>query len=46
MDEGYVSRIVKRMEAEMYLRRNGNGTVRIGEPGLLLEAWREAYRLA
>jgi hypothetical protein len=44
MDEGYVSRIVKRMEAEMYLLRNGNGTVRVGEPGLLLEAWRERYR--
>jgi hypothetical protein len=46
MTEGYVSRIVKRLEHEGYLVREKGGAVRPKDPMLLLDAWREAYQFS
>lgn len=43
MTEGFVSRIVTRLEREGYLVREPGGAIRPQDPALLLEAWREAY---
>lgn len=43
MDEGFTSRIVAKLEADDLIVREPNGAVRPREPGLLLDAWREAY---
>lgn len=42
LGEGFVSRIVRQLEADGFLSRD-SGTIRLRRPGLLLEAWREAY---
>jgi hypothetical protein len=42
LDEGMVSRLVARLEADEYLIRDEAGGVRLKSPELLLEAWREA----
>jgi len=44
LDEGFVSRLVSRLEKKDYLLRDEGGTVRPKEPALLLNAWRDAYR--
>ena len=46
MTEGFVSRIVSRLEHEGYLVRNEHGAVCSKDPALLLDAWREAYRFS
>ncbi|MCK9524005.1 MAG: type IV toxin-antitoxin system AbiEi family antitoxin [Proteobacteria bacterium] len=46
MTEGYVSRIVTRLEREGYLARDGKGAVRPKDPALLLDAWRDAYQFS
>ena len=46
MTEGFVSRIVSRLETEGYLARDESGAVRPKDPGLLLDAWREAYQFS
>jgi hypothetical protein len=46
MDEGYVSRIMRRMESEAYVIRDDEGAVRLKEPDLLLAGWRERYRFS
>ena len=46
MDEGFVSRLVSRLEQEGFLIRLPNGGVKPKDPGLLLDAWREAYRFS
>jgi hypothetical protein len=46
MTEGYVSRIVRRLEHEGYLVREKGGAVRPKDPALLLDAWREAYQFS
>jgi len=46
MDEGYVSRIVRRMESEAYVIRDDEGAVCLKKPDLLLAGWREAYRFS
>ncbi|WP_257461624.1 hypothetical protein [Archangium lipolyticum] len=42
LGEGFVSRIVRQLEANGFLSREG-GALRVRNPGLLLDAWREAY---
>ncbi|MEW6262370.1 MAG: type IV toxin-antitoxin system AbiEi family antitoxin [Thermodesulfobacteriota bacterium] len=58
MDEGFVSRLVSRLEAEGYvvrvgvddgsagIRRPGRPYLRVRDPGLLLDAWQAAYRFS
>jgi hypothetical protein len=43
LDDGYVSKIVRRLEAEQYLNTNEEGGVRPRDPDLLLDAWHDAY---
>jgi hypothetical protein len=43
MDEGFVSRIVTRLERENYIIRDERSAVRARDPNLLLDAWRERY---
>jgi hypothetical protein len=43
MTEGFVSRIVSRLEHENYIARQPRGGVRVRDPRLLLEAWRDEY---
>lgn len=44
MTDGYVSRIVSRLERENYVVRMPNGALRARDPALLLDAWRSEYR--
>ena len=46
MTEGFVSRIVARLEREGYVVRDDRAAVRPRDPALLLEAWREAYQFS
>lgn len=46
VSEGFVSRIVSRLEQECYVNREENGALRVKDPRLLLEAWREQYRFS
>jgi DNA-binding Lrp family transcriptional regulator len=43
LDDGYVSRIVRRLEEEQFLDRDGR-QVRPRNPDLLLDAWADDYR--
>jgi DNA-binding Lrp family transcriptional regulator len=43
LDEGFVSKIVRRLEADGLVVRTGEGAVRPRDPNVLLDAWREAY---
>ena len=43
MDEGFTSRIVSRLEEENFVLRGQDGEIRLRDPNLLLDAWREAY---
>jgi hypothetical protein len=44
LDEGFVSRLVVRLEKDNYLVRDKKGAVYPNDPALLLDAWREAYQ--
>ena len=46
LDEGFVSRLVARLETEEYLLRDENGAVYPKAPALLLDAWREASQFS
>ena len=46
LDEGFVSRLVARLEKDGYLARNDNGAIRARDPALLLDTWREAYNFS
>jgi len=46
VSEGFVSRIVARLEEERYVARDKEGAFRLTEGRLLLDAWREQYRFA
>lgn len=46
MTEGFVSRIVSRLEHEGYLIRGEGGGIRPKDPALLLGAWRDAYQFS
>jgi hypothetical protein len=43
MDEGFTSRIVSRLEEENLILRGHGGEIRLRDPDLLLDAWREVY---
>jgi len=44
MTDGFVSRIVSRLEHESYVLREQGGALRVKDPALLLDAWRDEYR--
>jgi len=44
LDEGFVSRIVRRLDADLLVERTTDGRLRVADPGLLLDAWREQYK--
>lgn len=46
LDEGMVSRLVVRLIADDFLVRSEDNAVRVKSPGLLLDAWREAYQFS
>ncbi len=46
MTEGFVSRIVSRLEHEGYIARNESRAIRVKDPALLLDAWRETYQFS
>lgn len=43
MDEGFTSRIVSRLEEENFVLRGQDGELKLRDPDLLLDAWRETY---
>lgn len=43
MDEGFTSRIVSRLEGDGLIARNKDGLIRVLDPDLLLNSWRERY---
>jgi len=43
VNEGHLSRLVARLEEQQFLVRDGAGALRVRDPNLLLDAWREAY---
>ncbi len=43
LDDGFVSRIVRRLDADHLIDRDERGAIRVRDPDLLLDAWREAY---
>jgi len=43
LDDGYVSKIVRRLELEHFVEANDDGAVRPRDPNLLLDAWHGAY---
>jgi hypothetical protein len=43
LDEGFTSRIVRKLEADELLERDASGALHVTNPGLLLDAWRETY---
>ena len=45
MHEGFVSRIVARLETEALIRRDEHKKVIVPDPDALLDAWRETYRI-
>ena len=45
-DEGFVSRIVSRLEREGYIVREDKSAIRPKDPALLLDAWRESYQFS
>ncbi len=44
MTDGFVSRIASRLEDESYVVREASGALRVKDPALLLDAWRDDYR--
>ena len=43
LDDGYVSKIVRRLELEHFVEANDDGAVRPRDPHLLLDAWHGVY---
>ena len=46
MTEGFVSRIASRLEQDSYLLRDKSGAIRLKNPELAMNAWRESYQFA
>lgn len=44
MTEGFVSRIASRLEHDSYVLREPSGALRVKDPQLLVDAWRDEYR--
>lgn len=45
-DEGYTSRIVRRLERDSFVERDAAGHVRVSQPRELLDEWRDNYSFA
>jgi len=43
LDEGFVSRVVRRLEEDALLERDRRGALRPADPDLLLDAWHDVY---
>jgi hypothetical protein len=43
LDDGYVSKMVRRLEQEHFIEANDHGAVRPRDPNLLLDAWHGVY---
>jgi len=43
LDEGYTSRIVRRLEQDRLIARDSSGALGVSDPSELFEAWHEAY---
>jgi hypothetical protein len=43
MDEGYVSKVVARLDEDDLIIRNDSGAIQARDPDLLLDAWKEEY---
>jgi len=43
LDDGYVSKIVRRLKQEQYVVTDETGAIRPRDPDVLLDAWRNAY---
>lgn len=43
MDEGFTSRIARKLEQDGFVVREESGAIRVANPDLLLDAWRESY---
>jgi hypothetical protein len=43
LDEGFTSRVVRKLQADQMVERGSDGTVRLVDPAAVLEAWRETY---
>jgi hypothetical protein len=43
LGEGFVSRIIKSLEAQSLVERNGQGKVSVSNPMVMLEAWEQGY---
>ena len=43
LDEGFTSRIVRKLEADGLVERDAEGALHVTDPDLLLSAWRETY---
>lgn len=46
VSEGFISRIVRRLEEEHYVVRDDRGALSVKDPQLLLDAWQEQYRFS
>lgn len=46
VSEGFISRIVARLEEEHYVVRDERGALGVKDPQLLFEAWQEQYRFS
>lgn len=46
LDEGFTSRIVRKLEAEQMVKRDSSGAVRVVDAGAVLDAWRETYEFS
>jgi hypothetical protein len=43
LDDGYTSRIVRRLDQDGLLEKNKVGAIRVRDPNLMLDAWAETY---
>jgi len=43
VDDGFTSRVVAKLVEDNFIERAGDGRLLVRDPGLLLDAWREAY---
>jgi hypothetical protein len=43
LDEGFTSKVVRRLESDEMITRASDGAVRIANPAAVLDAWRESY---